>query len=43
VDRARDEILARAGLARDQHGGVGAGHLLHHLEHAVHRGAAPIS
>ena len=39
VDRAGHQVLAGAGLAGDQHGGVRLGHLLHHLEHLVHRRA----
>ena len=36
VDLARDELLARAGLAGDQHGDVGAGDLIDLLEHLDH-------
>ena len=32
---ARDHFLAGAGLAEDQHAGVGIGHLLHHLAHVL--------
>lgn len=36
---ARNHFLAGAGLAEDQHAGVGIGHLLHHLAHVLN-GAA---
>lgn len=32
---ACDHFLARAGLAEDQHAGVGVGHLLHHLAYVL--------
>ena len=37
MDRAGDELLARAGLAGDQHGGVGPGDLGHAGEHRLQR------
>ena len=37
MDRAGDEFLARAGLASDQHGGVGRGDLRHAREHRLQR------
>ncbi|MNZ41946.1 hypothetical protein D3C78_595080 [compost metagenome] len=36
---ARNHFLAGAGLAEDQHAGVGVGHLLHHLPHLLDRTA----
>ncbi len=39
MDGARDEVLARAGLAGEQHRRVGLGDLLHHVEDALHGGA----
>ena len=41
VDGARDELLARPGLAAQEHGRVGVRDLLHHREHLAHgrRGA----
>ena len=41
VDRARDQLLAGARLAGDQHGGVALGGALDHAEHALHRLGAP--
>ena len=38
VDRARDELLARAGLARQEDGGAGRGDLLDEVEDALQRG-----
>jgi hypothetical protein len=35
----RDQFLARAGLALDQHGAVHRSHELQALEHRLHRGA----
>ena len=40
VDRARDQLLAGAGLAGDQHGALGLGHQLRPLDHFLHRPAA---
>ena len=37
VDRAGDEFLARAGLARDQHGGVGLGDFAQAGQHRLQR------
>ena len=37
VDRARDQLLAGAALARDQHRAVGVGHLVDDVEHAAQR------
>ncbi len=39
VNRARDQFLARAGLALNQHGAVHRRHELEGLEHRLHRGA----
>ena len=39
VNRARDQFLARAGLALNQHGAVHRRHELEALEHRLHRGA----
>ena len=39
VDRVRDQLLAGARLAADQHGGVGARDLRDLIEHAAHRAA----
>ena len=39
VDRARDQLLAGAALARDQHRAVGARDLRHDVEHAAQRAA----
>ena len=36
---ARHHFLAGAGLAEDQHTGIGIGHLLHHLAHMLDRPA----
>ena len=41
VDGARDELLARAGLAAQEHRRVRVRHLLHHREHLAHRGRGP--
>ena len=41
VDRARDHVLARAGLAHDEHRDVDAGGLLDDLAHLTHPRAAP--
>src|SRR5207245_2147745 len=38
VDGASDELLARAGLAEDEHGGAGGGDKLHLREGALERG-----
>lgn len=35
VQVTRHHFLASAGLAEDQHAGVGVGHLLHHLPHVL--------
>ena len=40
VDRTRDQFLARAGLAGDQHRRVGFRHLLDGAEHRLHAVAA---
>ena len=37
MDRARDQLLARAGLAEQQHRRVGVGHELDGAEHLLHR------
>ncbi len=37
VQIARHHFLAGAGLAEDQHTGIGIGHLLHHLAHMLDR------
>ena len=39
VDGVRDQLLAGARLAANQHGGVGRGHLRHLLVHLAHRPA----
>src|SRR4029079_15294675 len=39
VELARDELLARAGLARDQHVDIRARHLLELAKHLEHRRA----
>ena len=39
VDRPRDQLLARAGLAEDQHGAVGRGDLPDGRTHRLHRPA----
>jgi hypothetical protein len=36
VDGRRDQLLARAGLTMDEHGGLALGHLRHGLEEALH-------
>ncbi len=41
VDGAGDQLLARARFAADEHGRVALGHLLHDVEHALHRRARP--
>jgi hypothetical protein len=41
VDVARQHLLAGAGLAGDQHGGIGGGNLLGKLHHLRHRLVAP--
>jgi hypothetical protein len=41
MDRARDELLARAGLPRDQHGRVGRGHAPRLFEHRDQARGAP--
>src|SRR5881396_4280530 len=41
VDRVGDELLASAGLARDEHGDVDAGRLPKNLARFQHPGAAP--
>jgi len=40
VQGARDELLARAALARDEHGGGAVGHRLDHADHLAHRRGA---
>ena len=42
VQLARDQLLAGAGLARDEHVDVGGGDLLQLAEHLQHRRAAPM-
>ena len=39
MQRARDELLSRARLARHEHGGLGRRDALDHREHTLHRGA----
>ena len=41
MDGARDELLAGAGLAGDEHRALGLGHELRALDHVFHRAAAP--
>ena len=41
VDGVGDELLAGAALADDEDVGVGAGHRVQHLEHALHRRRGP--
>ena len=41
VQRARDQFLARAGLAQDAHAGFAGRHALHLRHHAPHRVAGP--
>jgi hypothetical protein len=41
VCRLRDQLLAGAGFAEDQHGGIGGSHPLDLLEHALEGSARP--
>src|SRR5262245_46410232 len=41
MNGTRDQFLARAGLAPDEHSCLGWGHSLHLLQHVTERGAVP--